>query len=117
MEGLPGVRSATGMRVRFLDAGDGSLSLLEIEIPSDQGVLGEVHQALLDAGFQISKVELHVHRGRIVERLRIAERDGTAIADERRLEVQSQVLDAVQLRLLDSVSPPPPDVGEVSILN
>ncbi len=107
----PGLRSATGLRVRFVDDPDGSLSVLEIEIPRDQQVLGEVHQALFGVGVQITNIELHVHSERIVERLRLVEQDGSPVCRDRHLEVQTTVLEVVQKRLVESVRPP----GDVAI--
>jgi hypothetical protein len=104
----PGLRSATGLRVRFVDDSDGSLSVLEIEIPRNQEVLGDVHQALFRVGVQIVNVELQVHSERIVERLRLVEKDGSAVCRDRHLEVQTTVLEVVQKRLVETMPPPSP---------
>ena len=106
MNSCPGPRSATGLRVRFVDDTDGTLSVLEIEIPRRQEILGDVHQALFEVGVQISNVELQVHADRVVERLRLVEADGSPIFRDRHLEVQTTVLAVVQERLVESEPPP-----------
>ncbi len=111
MNDNPGLRSATGLRVRFVDDSDGSLSVLEIEIPRNQAVLGDVHQALFKVGVQISNVELQVHNERIVERLRLVEHDGSPVCSDRHLEVQTTVLEVVQKRLVESMPPPAEPAG------
>jgi UTP:GlnB (protein PII) uridylyltransferase len=124
MTDSPGLRSATGLRIRFVEDSEGSLSVLEIEIPRKQDVLGEVHQALFEVGVQISNVELQVQGDRIVERLRLVESDGSPVSSDRHLEVQTTVLEVVQSRLVDSVAPAAvsresagsaPDVKELSL--
>ena len=110
MNSSPGPRSATGVRVRFVDDADGTLSVLEIEIPRQQEILGDVHQALFDIGIQTSNVELQVQADRVVERLQLIEADGSPVFRDRHLEVQTIVLAVVQQRLVAST--PPPAAGE-----
>lgn len=108
MQENPGLRSATGgLRVRFIEDASGGLSTLELEIPRQQGVVSDIHQALYAIGVHISSVELHVRADAMVERLKLSERDGARLTRERYLAVQNEVMDIVQRRLIDSVRPQP----------
>lgn len=101
MRDSPGLHPAPGLRVRFVDDGDGQLCVLELEIPRSQEVLGEVHQALFRVGVHITHIALQVSDERIVERLRLNEKDGAPLGRDRHLEIQTTVLEVVQRRLLE----------------
>jgi UTP:GlnB (protein PII) uridylyltransferase len=99
------VEGKGGFRVRFVGDDDGALTVLELEIPRTEPVVPEIHQALYDIDVHISKIEVSVRGDTVVERLHLAERDGSCLAAERHLQVQNEVMDIVQRRLVASVRP------------
>lgn len=105
MHEVEGLEGRGVVRIRFVDDDEGVLSVLELEIPRTEPVVADIHQALFSIGVHIEAVEVRVRPGSVVERLRLSERDGTRLAAERHLDVQTAVMDVVQRRLVDSVRP------------
>jgi hypothetical protein len=103
MENRPGLRSTSGLRVRFVDGSRGGLSLLEIEVPRSQRSLVDVHQALNAMGIEFSNVEVQVGPDSVLERLGLTDRGGGPISPGRHLEIQTTVLEVMQARLLESL--------------
>ncbi len=107
MAAIPSIHSATGLRVRFVDGDQGSLTVLELEIPREQEVLGDVHTQLSALGIEVTKVEVRAGIDRVIERLRIRELDGRPVSRERHLEIQDRVLGVLQARLTRPRGSPP----------
>jgi len=105
MQEAEGLEGRGVLRIRFVDDDEGVLSVLELEIPRSEPVVADIHQALFAIGVHIEAVEVRVRPGSVLERLRLSERDGTRLAAERHLDVQTAVMDVVQRRLVDSVRP------------
>ncbi|MBN2195924.1 MAG: hypothetical protein JW751_24110 [Polyangiaceae bacterium] len=84
---------------------DGALAVLELEMPRSAPLVTDVHQALFAIGVHISNVQVSVRGDCVVERLSVAERDGSPLAAGRHLDVQIAVMEVVQRRLVDSVRP------------
>jgi UTP:GlnB (protein PII) uridylyltransferase len=89
------IGAAESVRVRFVDSDDGALTVLEIENPREQQVIGEVRHALHAAGVEVQSVEIRVDQERAVGRLRVTESDGSPLGPERHLQIQDKVLKVV----------------------
>ncbi|HEX2734188.1 MAG TPA: hypothetical protein VHM70_21410 [Polyangiaceae bacterium] len=97
-------------RVRFIDDEEGSLSTLEIETEDRSGLLLSVSRALFGQNVQVVRCEVRTDAARrVVDRFKIAERDGSPVSAGRRLEIQVAVLGAIEpaKRLGNSTFPPP----------
>jgi UTP:GlnB (protein PII) uridylyltransferase len=85
-------------RVRFVGERHGVLSLLEIETEAHGGLLAVLSRVLFDLRVQLVRVESELAlSGRRRERLWVVEFDGAPIGVRRRLQIQSEVLGAVEL--------------------
>jgi hypothetical protein len=100
MDAMPGIQSAKGLRVRFVEGQDSKLTVLEIEIPREQEILGDVHAELRSLGIEVTNIELRANADRVIERLHIKEIDGSLVSRERHLEIQDRVLGVFQVRLI-----------------
>lgn len=97
-------------RVRFIDDEEGALSTLEIETEDRSGLLLSVSRALFGQNVQVVRCEVRTDSARrVVDRFKIAERDGSPVGPARRLEIQVAVLSAIEpaKRLGNSTFPPP----------
>ena len=83
-------------RVRFVEAGSGILSLLEVDSDHGRGLFGRITAALFLLRVQLVRAESKVLGGRRLERLWVVEFDGAPIRPHRRLEIQTEVLSAVE---------------------
>lgn len=81
--------------VRFVESGSGVLSLLEVECER-RGLFGRITAALFLMRIQLVRAESKLERGRRVERLWVVEFDGAPIKAGRRLEIQTEVMRAVE---------------------
>jgi UTP:GlnB (protein PII) uridylyltransferase len=96
-------------RVRFVGEQQGVLSLLEIETEGRGGLLRELSRVLFDLRVQLVRVESQAtDEGRRHERLWLVEFDGAPIGRARRLEIQIEVLRAVELGRGAPVQPDQP---------
>src|SRR5690606_17296911 len=84
----PGTRDTT---VRFLEEGDGSLSVLEVETVDRSGLLWAIARALHNENVQIVSSQIRTEGTRVKDRFTIAEFDGSPIFNERRLAIQVAV--------------------------
>jgi [protein-PII] uridylyltransferase len=82
--------------VRFVEDADGVLATLEVETDDQSGLLLALSQALFDQKVQIAESEVRTIDGRVYDRFRICETDGSPISTGRRLEIQIAVLVAIQ---------------------
>src|SRR5690606_32730252 len=101
-------RGRTNTRVRFLEDSSGALATLEIETENRAGLLLAVSRARFAQQVQVDRSEVHTIGNRVVDRLRVAECDGSPVGPERRLEIQVAVLSAAEpdKRLSPSTAPP-----------
>lgn len=79
-------------RVRFVEGGGGSLSVLEVETDDRTGLLLSLARALFSANVQIVRSEVRTKGERVFDRFTVTERDGTDVSPARRLEIQVAVL-------------------------
>lgn len=98
-------QAVAGLRIRFVDDDEGALTVLELEVSRAEPVVADVHQALFAIGVQISGLSVAVGADSVVERMQLSEADGSRLAAERHLEVQTAVMEVVQRRLVESVRP------------
>lgn len=82
--------------VRFVESGSGVLSLLEVECDRGRGLFGRIAAQLFLMRIQLVRAESKLQGGRRLERLWVVEFDGAPIRPERRLEVQHEVLRAIE---------------------
>jgi UTP:GlnB (protein PII) uridylyltransferase len=87
------VRNTT---VRFMEQGDGALSVLEVETEDRSGLLWAITRALHGAGVQIVGSQIRTTGAHVLDRFSIAELDGSPIGDERRFAIQVAVLSALE---------------------
>lgn len=74
-------------KVRFIEDA-GALSVLEVESPPEHPLSYELPRTLGDLGLLIVQRETRMWAHRSVQRVEITELDGSAITQERRLQVQ-----------------------------
>ncbi len=87
--------------VRFVESGSGVLSLLEVECERGLGLFGRIAAQLFLMRIQLVRAESRLRNGRRLERLWVVEFDGAPIRPSRRLEIQDEIL-----RAIESVSVP-----------
>jgi hypothetical protein len=93
--------TASSVRVRFIQSNRGILSLLEIDTPRrSDSYMRQVDKALFDLRVQVVGAESQLSPTRRLERLSVVEFDGAPIRSVRQLEIQVEVL-----RALDSARP------------
>jgi hypothetical protein len=78
--------------VRFLEARDGNLSVVEVDVPESWNVGEPLTRALFLMRIQAVFREERRSAGRVVHGLRIVEFDGAPIRTSRRLELQAELL-------------------------
>ena len=93
--------------VRFVDADDGALSVLEIENPRERDVFGDVRRELHAAGVEVMSIEVRLDQQRLIGRLHLRGFDGAPIDQQRHLEIQDRVLQAVLSDPWDNNTPVP----------
>jgi hypothetical protein len=79
-------------RVRFLEGREGSLSVIEVDVPDSWNVGERLDKVLFLMRIQALAREERRITGRIVHGLRIVEFDGAPIRKSRRLELQAELL-------------------------
>jgi UTP:GlnB (protein PII) uridylyltransferase len=106
----PSAITKSESRVRFIEDEEGALSTLEIETEDRSGLLLSVSRALFGQNVQVVRCEVRTDAARrVVDRFKIAERDGAPVGPARRLEIQVAVLSAIEpAKRLGNASTPPP---------
>lgn len=92
---LPAGKSADAT-VRFVADPSGGLATLEVETTDRSGLLFALASALYEQNVQIVESEVRTVEGRVFDRFRIVELDGSAISAAHRLEIQVAVLSAIE---------------------
>lgn len=92
---VQGARSADAT-VRFGGDDAGGLATLEVEMTDRAGLLFSLSRALFTQRVQILESEVRTVDGRVFDRFRVAELDGTAVTSARRLEIQVSILSALE---------------------
>jgi len=92
-EGPPKSVDAT---VRFVADESGGLATLEVETLDRSGLLFSLASALFAQNVQIVESEVRTVDGRVFDRFRLAELDGSPITSAHRLEIQVSVLNAIE---------------------
>ncbi len=114
--GMPAQRqgvSTSASRVRFIEDEDGALSTLEIETEDRSGLLLAVSRALFAQRVQVLRCEVRTESSRrVVDRFKIAEQDGSPVEQARRLQIQVEVLNAIEPAKRLHSSAPPPELRE-----
>jgi UTP:GlnB (protein PII) uridylyltransferase len=107
----PSAVTKSESRVRFIEYDEGALSTLEIETEDRSGLLLAVSRALFGQNVQVVRCEVRTDAARrVVDRFKIAERDGAPVGPSRRLEIQVAVLSAIEpAKRLGIASTPPPE--------
>lgn len=95
-ETAPSTPRATDAIVRFGADGAGGLSTLEVETADRSGLLFALASALFAAHVQVVESEVKTLDGRVFDRFRVAELDGSNISSSRRLEIQVAILGALE---------------------
>lgn len=91
-----GATTTVDATVRFLADAAGGLSTLEVETTDRSGLLFSLASALFGQRVQIVESEVRTVDGRVFDRFRLVEFDGSAISSARRLEIQVAVLNAME---------------------
>jgi hypothetical protein len=99
MKAIPSIHSAAGLRVRFIEGDRGDLIALELDLPREQAVLGDVHAELRELGVEVTNVEIRAGAARVTERIQLSEQNGIPVSRERHLEIQDRVFRVFQARL------------------
>ncbi len=81
--------------VRFVEAADGSLGVLEVHAPKVSTALTSMSQALQRHDVQIRRCEAKPYGNRLLCWFEVAELDGMPIPRSRWLELQVAILDAI----------------------
>ena len=87
-------------RVRLIDGADGILAVLEIQTSNQASLLRTITELLFSLRVQIVRFESSVRGKQVATRLFVVEFDGGRIDPARRLQIQTEVLGA-----LDRVGP------------
>jgi len=82
--------------VRFVADPAGGLATLEVETTDRSGLLFSLASALFGQRVQIVESEVRTVDGRVFDRFRLVEFDGSPISSARRLEIQVAVLNAME---------------------
>jgi len=99
--------------VRFIEDEDGALSTLEIETEDRSGLLLAVSRVLFAQRVQVLRCEVRTESSRrVVDRFKIAEQDGSPVEQGRRLQIQVEVLNAIEPAKRLHSSAPPPEMRE-----
>src|ERR1041385_2683865 len=86
----------TETTVRFLADDAGGLSTLEVETVDRSGLLFSLASALFAQRVQIVESNVSTVNGKVLDRFRLFEFDGSPISSARRLEIQVAVLNAME---------------------
>jgi len=89
--------SPSGTAVRFVEDDRGALEILEVETSDRFGLLWDISRALSACELQILASEIHTQGNRVTDRFTVIEKSEIPISDERRLEIQTAVLSALEL--------------------
>lgn len=90
---------AAETRVRFDDGKDGT-TVLTVEAVDRPGLLLAVTRTVFAAGLQIVGLRATTEGGRAIDRLHLAELDGKPLGIDRRLELQTAILAAMEMDIL-----------------
>jgi [protein-PII] uridylyltransferase len=82
--------------VRFVADPSGGLATLEVETTDRSGLLFSLASALFEQNVQIVESEVRTVDGRVFDRFRLVELDGSPISAAHRLEIQVAVLNAIE---------------------
>lgn len=82
-------------KVRFVESDSGVLSLLEVETSRQKALFPKIAASLFMLRVQIVRAESRLSRGSRVERLSVVELDGAPITPRRRLQIQDEILSAI----------------------
>jgi UTP:GlnB (protein PII) uridylyltransferase len=91
-----GPRRQVDATVRFVPDQSGGLATLEVETTDRSGLLFSLASALFSQKCQIVESEVHTDEGRVFDRFRLVELDGSPINSSHRLEIQVAVLNAIE---------------------
>jgi hypothetical protein len=92
-------------KVRFIEDA-GQLTVLEVESPPQHPLSYELPQTLGELGLLIVERETRMWAHRSLQRVQITELDGSAISQERRLEVQYALVRSAGETPVPSYPPP-----------
>ena len=95
-------RTGSPTRVRFERDAAGTPTILAIETDNRPGLLLAICTALLQLRIQITASDVRTEDGRACDEFRLAELDGRPLLASRKLEVQTQVLSAIESLWNDS---------------
>lgn len=90
-------RDAVGTTVRFVEDGQGMLSVLEVETVDRGGLLWVISKSLQDLGVQIVGSHIRTREGRVMDQFTLEDETGAPISAEHRLRIQVAVLSAIQI--------------------
>lgn len=90
---------AAETRVRFDDGKDGT-TVLTVEAVDRPGLLLAVTRTVFASGLQIMGLRATTEDGRAIDRLHLAELDGKPLGIDRRLELQTAILAAMETDIL-----------------
>lgn len=82
--------------VRFGADETGGLSTLEVETTDRSGLLFSLTSSLFEQSIQVIESEVRTLDGRVFDRFRVAELDGSPVNAARRLEIQVAILNAIE---------------------
>jgi UTP:GlnB (protein PII) uridylyltransferase len=92
----PPVSRTADATVRFGADESGGLSTLEVETTDRSGLLFSLTSALFAQRVQVVESEVRTLEGRVFDRFRVAELDGSPVNSARRLEIQVAILNAIE---------------------
>jgi [protein-PII] uridylyltransferase len=90
------LRASGGTRVRFEGDGKDGLAVLAVEAWDRPGLLLAMTRTLFEQDVQILRSEIKTEDGRAINRFELAELDGRPLGRARRLQVQAEVLAALE---------------------
>jgi UTP:GlnB (protein PII) uridylyltransferase len=83
-------------RVRFIENEDGALCTLEVDTDDRSGLLLTLARALSNQKVSVEQSEVRTVAARVLDRFTLAEQDGSAISEARRLNIQVAVISAIE---------------------
>lgn len=89
------------VRARFIEGRSGGLGVLEVTTPLDHPLSTRVPRLATKLGLQIAHSEQQRGDQRLVQRWVLTEHDGSAIDDQRRAQIQAELLEE-----MTSMQPP-----------
>lgn len=89
--------SPSGTAVRFVEDTSGALCVLEVETSDRFGLLWDISRALSACDLLILASDIHTQGNRVTDRFTVIEKSEVPISDDRRLEIQTAVLSALEM--------------------